>query len=274
MKMNIIWRSLKANGYKMHHSRLLWIHILLPLMAAVVFNLYFFTATWEEREAAELYIQTVAIAFPLMIAIVITLVYEADAEAGSFCMFHMLADKKAKGHLGNFLALLFYGSVSSILAVIGFALLYRGGTGFVHGVQGSGLVGVSKLPMSFFVEITALLLTVNIVSYLLQYMLCYTFGKGVSLGYGIITLLLGALLYLGIGDYIWKWIPCSYGIRMSSYYFIVRTPVKDASLKYFKQYVQEDMENGAWMIAGMTIFLGIIFYLWGNKWEALGSTER
>ncbi len=282
--MNVIWRSLKANLYKMYHSKLLWIHLLLPLAAAVIFTVYFFTASWSELEAVKLYIQAVAIAFPLMIAIVTTLVYEADAEAGSFCMFHTLADRKAKGHMGNLLALLLYGSVACALVVIGFGLLYRGGIVLGEGVAETVLGIESVLPLSFYVEITGLLFGVHIVSYLLQYILCYTYGKGVSLGWGIIGVLLCPLLYLGIGDRIWKWIPFSYGIRMVSYDFIRKIPNdgiafgaggKAANLgeyeRYFLEYVQREWERGAWAIVGVTVLMSILFYLWGNKWESSGS---
>lgn len=282
--MNVIWRSLKANLYKMYHSKLLWIHLLLPLAAAVIFNVYFLTASWSEPEAAKLYIQVVAIAFPLMIAIVTTLVYEADAEAGSFCMFHTLADRKVKGHIGNLLALLLYGSGACILAVIGFEMLYRGGIVFGEGVAGMVLEIESVLPLSFYVEITCLLFGVHIAGYLLQYILCYTCGKAISLGWGIVGLLLSPLLYLGIGDRIWKWIPCSYGIRMVSYDFILNGPDggirfgaggKVANLgeyeRYFLEYVQREWERGAWAIVGVTVLISILFYLWGNKWEPSGG---
>ncbi len=213
-------------------------------------------AAWAEPEAAKLYIQAVAIAFPLMIAIVTTLVYEADAEAGSFCMFHTLADRKVKGHIGNLLALLLYGSGACILAVIGFGMLYRGGIVFGEGVAGMVLEIESVLPLSFYVEITCLLFGVHIASYLLQYILCYTCGKAISLGWGIVGLLQSPLLYLGIGDRIWKWIPCNYGIRMVSYDFILNGPDggirfgaggKVANLveyeRYFLEYVQREWET-------------------------------
>ena len=277
--MNVIWRSLKANLYKMYHSKLFWIHLLLPLAAAVIFNVYFLTASWSELEAVKLYIQAVAIAFPLMIAIVTTLVYEADAEAGGVCMFLTIADRRAKGHMGNILALLLYGSVACALAVIGFGLLYCGGTTFLESVPGGCSGGESVLPLSYYVEITGLLFSVHIVSYLLQYILCYTFGRGLSLGWGMIGLLLSPLLYLGIGDQIWKWIPCSYGIRMVSYDFIQKTSALgtvsvfgnitdlEEYERYFLEYVQQEWRAGAWTIAGVTVLFGITFYLWGNKWE-------
>ena len=278
--MNVIWRCIKANLYKMYHSKLLWIHLLLPLAAAVICNFYFFTASWSELEAVKLYIQAVAIVFPLMIAVVTTLVYDADAESGSFCMFHTLADRKAKGHIGNLLALLLYGSMACALAVIGFGLLYRGGTTFLASASGGCSGSESALPLSFYVEITWLLFSVHIVSYLLQYILCYTFGRGVSLGWGIVGLLLSPLLYLGIGDHIWKWIPFSYGIRMVSYDFIIKisdvgilsdfginTMNLDEYDRYFIEYVQQEWRAGAWTIAGVTVLFGIVFYLWGNKWE-------
>ena len=110
----------------MYHSKLLWLHILLPLLVAVAFNIYFAWASKAESECFKLYLQFLAIIFPLMIAIGTTLVYEADFEAGEFQQLRMLAAQKIKGHLGNLTALLLFGGIASLLAVLGFGLLYRG----------------------------------------------------------------------------------------------------------------------------------------------------
>lgn len=258
--MKMIWVGIKSNLYKIVHSRLLWVHILLPIFSVTVFNLYFWGSSKTEVENVELYFQVIAILFPLMIAIVTTLMYEADCNAGGFQLLRMLPAKKANGHIANLFALIVFGSVAGLVAVIGFGVLYQG-IGYFR-TQSISFV----LPMSFYVEIWGLLLSVNIVGYFIQYVLCYTFGKGVSLGVGIVGLLLVPLLYLGIGDFVWKWIPCSYGLRMLSYYFITNITVLNEP-PYLIAYAVNEVETGTKMIIKITILTGVLFYIWGNTLE-------
>lgn len=262
--MNVIWRSTKSNLYKMCHSKLFWIHLMLPILAAVVFNAYFACNHKSELENAQLYLQVIAILFPIMIAIVTTLVYEADLSAGGCQIVHMLASKKSKGHMGNLFALLFLGSISSLLAVMGFGIIYQGIRLFFFENQNFAL------PLAFYMKAMRILFLVNIAGYCIQYVLCYTLGKGVSLGLGIVGLMLGPLMYLRMGDVVWKWVPCSYGIRMISYYFIINTSGVNRSL-YLVDYVIHELSMGSIFITVITVLSGIVFLIWGNVWEASGT---
>ena len=251
--IKVIWRSIKSNIYKMYHSKLLWMHLLLPISAAIAFNAYFAVTFKTEVENVKLYLQFISILFPFMIAIVTTMVYEADLDAGGFQMFRMLPAKKWKGHLGNLTALLLLGLLASLLAVLGFGLFYRGGGNF-------------SLPILFYLKTTGILFGVNVVGYFIQYVLCYTFGKGVSLSLGFVELLLGPLMYMRMGDFVWKWIPCSYGIRMISYYFGINTSNRNPQ-DYFLDYIANELGVGTKTIVGVTACTVILFYVWGNVWE-------
>lgn len=248
--MKTIRLSVKANLYKMCHSKLIWIHILLPILAATVFNLYFVASGKSKPESVELYLQAIALLFPMMISIVTTMVYEADLSAGKFQLFHMLTDKKYLGHIGNLLALLFLGMAASVLSVAGFGLLFK------------------EMNSFFYIRATGILFCVNLIGYIIQYMVCYTLGRGVSLGLGVVGLLLGPLMYLVMGDFVWKYIPCSYGIRMISYYCIIN--IGDAN-SYLMDYAANELIMGALVITVITILAVVLFCIWGNSWEGFGT---
>lgn len=233
--VTVVWRSVLANLYKLCHLKLLWVHIGLPLFAVVVFRLYFAVSPRPEAESVELYLQAVSMAFPLMIALVVTMMCESDRHAGGFQLLRIVPADRACGHIGNLVALLVLGMVAS------------------------GIAGVD-------INTSLLLFSVNIASYLLQYVVCYTFGKGVSLCLGVVGTLLAPLMYLVLGDGIWYWVPCSYGIRMVSYYLRMGMPLQERNAEIM-QYICMDFRTGAWRIAIVTILAGLLFYVWGRSWQ-------
>lgn len=241
----MVCRSLYSNLYKMCRLKFLWIHIGLPLLAVVIFKLYYLTSMKTETEKVELYLQVIALAFPMMIALVTTMVYENDRNAADFQVLRILSGDKASGHIGNLVALLVLGMVASGIAVVGYSVREK-----------------------FYVNLTMLLFSANIASYLIQYVVCYTFGKGASLWKGVIGTLLAALMYLGIGDSIWYWIPCSYGIRMVSYYLLKQMPVQE-SKAHIIPYVCEDYQVGARWIMVVTALMVVFFYIWGRSWQGV-----
>lgn len=251
--MIMIWRSMKASLYKMVHAKLLWVHLLLPSAAAVICNLYFLSSVKTEWEEVQLYLQIIAMAFPLMIAVVTTMVYEEDYNAGECQLLRMLPSAKWKGHMGNLLALLGLGTVAVGLAVVCFGYVYRGAWTIV-----------------FYGKAAGLLYAVNLAGYLIQYMVCYSFGKGMSLALGITNMLLSALMYMSMGDAVWRWIPCSYGMRMVSYYLL--REVSAAELQtHIIDYVNHDWHMGIVTAAGVTVLLGLLFCIWADKWQGAGA---
>lgn len=265
--MKIVWRSVKSNLYKMVHSHLLWIHILVPVATCAIFNIYFASVDRAEAENVSLYLQAIALAFPIMIAVVTTLLYEADRGAGQFQVISMLPTDKAKGHIGNLSALLLHGGITNLLAVVGFAILYRG-----IGVQFSENQNY-LFPITFYIKASGIFFVINIIGYLIQYMLCYTFGRGISLVTGTTGTLLAALLYLGIGDLIWKWVPSSYGMRMISYYLIMNDEPSNGS-SYLLQYATGEFHMGKKVIAAVLLLAVSLFIVWGNRWEAARVEEE
>lgn len=246
--MKMMWNSFNANMYKMVHLGLLMVHIALPVLAVGVFTAYYMVSSMEEVEKVKLYLQFIALLFPLIMTIIVTYVYERDSYAGSFQLLRMVPANKVWGHLGNLLSMLFLACLASLLAVAGFGLLNRG-------------LGFS---VTFYIRVWCLLWAVNIVGYILQYMVCYTWGKGVSIGVGIVGMLLAPLMCLGIGDKLWKNFPCSYGVRMVTY-FIMKNTSEETSFYY--NYLVHDYRVGGMVVAMTTFMCTIAFYFWGVLWQ-------
>lgn len=245
--MEMIWNCFKANMYKMVHS-LLVVHMILPVLAVGVFTAYYMVSSMEAVEKVKLYLQFIAIIFPLVMAVIVTYVYENDFHAGYFQLFRMVPANKAWGHLGNLLSLLFLGGLAGMIAIVGFGALNRG----------------LGLPIMFYMKAGCLLWMVNIVGYIIQYTVCYTWGKGVSIGLGIVGLLFAPLMCMEMGDKLWKIFPCSYGARMVTY-FIMKNVSDEMSFYY--NYLAHDYRLGSIVIAMITLICSGIFYVWGLLWR-------
>ena len=112
--------------------------------------------------------------------------------------------------------------------------------------------------------VAALLLWESSVSlYLWQLILAFQYGKGVSIGAGIISGLISALMLTGLGDYVWKYVFVCWTGR------IPYTYLQDAL---------GEAGAGEWVsfIPGYLIFTGIsmIYYFWwASHWEGNRISE-
>ena len=55
---------------------------------------------------------------------------------------------------------------------------------------------------------------------MIQYLAVFYFGKGASIGLGIVGSLISALMLTGIGDGIWPIVPWAYSVRLCSYFIM------------------------------------------------------
>lgn len=198
-----------------------------------------------------MYIQAIAMAFPLMAAIVTTVLYELDLKAGTFSNLLVVPCTKTGAHLGNFLPLVLLGFCADMAAICGFGVVFR-------------MMGYMKFPISTFVKLGFIMFGANIAVYVIQYVACFTFGKGVSLGLGILGTLLGPLMYLGLGEALWRFLPPAYGIRLSTYYFKLEYGIL---MEDTAGYASENFSTGWNTVIAVTLFAMVLLLLWGKWWQ-------
>ena len=83
----------------------------------------------------------------------------------------------------------------------------------------SFLLGQNEIPFALYVEISFILFSCQIFIYIWHLFLNFRFSKGASIGIGIIESLLAALMLTGMGDVIWKYMPCAWGARLCNYFW-------------------------------------------------------
>lgn len=253
--MKYFFRVIYSDLYKVLHTRLLWIHLFVPLLGIVLAGGYLLQSSWEETEKIMAYVQLVSIAFPFMITVVVTMLFEAEAAAGKFQNVLLVPCSKMLSHTGNLFSLFMFGMFAGVFAMSGFGVAAK-----VTGLRSMSL---------FFYGITGVYLFItNIAVYFLQYMICFIWGKSISMGVGITGTLLSAMLMYGMGDSIWKWCPYSYGIRCISY-FLYRILKPELYV-----YMAKENRTGIFDVGIVTAGLFALFLVWSLRWQGTREKEE
>lgn len=253
--MKNLFNNIRSDVFKMLHSNILYLHLLVPLLGILVFCGYYSFSPWSEKEKVYGFAQAVAIVFPLMISIGVSMLYEQELKAGNFQAILAAPYSKRIAHGGNFIVLCLLGLLASIFAITGFGAVFR-------------MMGFGKYSMAFYFKLSLIMFFANLALYFMQYIICFITGKGISLSFGIIGTLLSPLLYLGLGDIIWRYIPYGYGIRMAAYYCERYMDFKGS------QAISGDFKAGPAAAGIITAVLAGTFLIWSNLWQGKGTKSE
>ncbi len=194
-------RCLKSDIYKLRHSWYFAVHLLFPVLGAVLMLLYSRFSSGSARNKLAAFVQIIAAAFPFAISIVCQIIAEQELQAGHFQNMLTLPDRK-KAILSKLAILLMSGLFSAALSAV------------LFGVPFSYMTG-TKLPVKFFILIPVVLWAGNIMIYGLHLILAFRFGRNPGISIGVMGSLLSALLQTGMGDGRWFVIPYGLGIRFA-----------------------------------------------------------
>lgn len=260
--MIAMFRLIKADFMKMKRTPFYLIHVCIPIIGVIIFLAYFSGSKLSDVVKLNLYMQALLMTFPILIGIVCSISVQQEAMAGKFK--EMIGTKYGRGQclLSKILMLLFTGSFSLILAIGAFYI------GFQY------LLKQNTLQFSFYVYITLIIFWCQVFIYLFHLWLGINFGSGASIGMGIFESLISALFITGLGDGIWQWIPCGWGIKISNNLFI-RDP---NSIDIFNKVadINVGISNSMSGIKNsilFTILFGIFFLIWFNFHENSGEKQ-
>ena len=199
--MNEFGRYLKSDIYKLRHSWYFAVHLLFPVLGAVLMLLYSRFSSSNELNKLAAFVQITAAVFPFAISIVCQMAAEQELQAGQFQNMLTLPDRK-KTIFSKLAILLLSGLFSAALSTV------------LFGVPFSYITG-TKLPVKFFLLIPIVLWAGNIMIYGLHLILAFRFGRNLGISIGVMGSLLSALLQTGIGTGRWFVIPYGLGIRFA-----------------------------------------------------------
>ncbi|MEG2441403.1 MAG: lantibiotic immunity ABC transporter MutG family permease subunit [Acetivibrio sp.] len=241
------YANLKADIYKIFHTPLWAIHIVIPVIGIVLFVWYDSFSPWKEENKLSTYIQVLSIVFPILIGIITSILAETEEKAGEFQMLLTTEKGKYIPHISKLISLILFGFASAFLALAGF------GIGFMR-------IGYTTFSLLFYVK-TAVLLVLSVIPlYVLEYMVSFLFGKGFGIGIGIVGGLLSALLLTGLGDEIWWYLPWGIAARFSE--GLLRSSLSNTKFFQYKGIMESTM-----CIFLFSLIFMVLLILIFNKWE-------
>lgn len=248
--MREIYDALKSEVYLFLHSKLLWLHIGMPLLGIMVFCSYYAYVPWADTDKIFMYLQAVVLAFPLLVAIIMGMSYDDEKEAAHFSRMLAAPYSRRVVHFGKLATLTFMGMLAAFAAIVGFGISSKG-------------MGNDALSMAGYLEVFGVVLVCHLCLYIVQYVVSFEFGKGSGLSLGIFNVLMSALMYTGLGDSIWYFLPCAWSIRMVSY-------LTQYSIYHIgNALIKSELIKGCGMIELITILSVVGFNLWASKWQGI-----
>ncbi|MGG6313664.1 lantibiotic immunity ABC transporter MutG family permease subunit [Paenibacillus macerans] len=193
-------RSLRSELIKLRRQPMLWVHLLVPLAGMGIFLGYYAYTPFLPASKVSGYLQVLAVAFPTLIGMVCAIAADQEADAGRYQQLLALPSRLVP-LASKLTLLLLLGFGSTLLASVGF------GAGFLY------LLNQSLYSLGFYVKAAGILFGSCIFLYALHLYVSLRFGKGASIGLGILGSLTAALLLTGLGDRNWIYIPYAWAAR-------------------------------------------------------------
>lgn len=252
--MREFYHAVKSEGYLFLHSKLLGLHIGVPLLGILLFCSYYAYAPWDDEDKILMYLQAITLAFPLLIAIIMGMSYDDEKEAAEFSRMLTAPYNRRVVHLAKLAMLIFMGMLAAFVAIVGFGMI-------------SNSMGNHALSMAGYFEMFGVVWVCHLCLYVCQYVVSFEFGKGSGLALGIFNTLMSALMYTGLGDRIWYFLPGAWGIRMVSYLTQYSVYHRVNAL------IKTEMIKGCGMIGLITIMSLVGFNLWASKWQGIRAQD-
>lgn len=250
-------KLLKSEWLKTKHTALRWIHLIMPVLGACIFLAYSAISPWDTSIKLTFYFEALSLAFPLLISIVTGLSAEQEQMAGGLQNMLSVTALRIKVLVGKLLMLVLLALVALILAVG----LYAMGFGFIEGQDAPG--------PSLYLWLLAALFASNLFLYQLHLFVSLRFGKGASIGLGVVGSLLAALMLTGLGDTIWYAVPWAWSVRFCDQLIQLEATLPlDTAL-----FIKQELLYGVFVMLPMLLLMTAFVLLWFRRYEGHASNE-
>lgn len=244
-------KNLHADLMKIKGTPIKLAHILIPIITSGLFLMYYSFSAWNENTRIIAFYQTVGAGFPVLIGIFTASMIKQEQNAGGFQNLLTLPQKVA-AFLSKVLLLLIFSMFSVLLTTVifwfGFCRILKNNT-----------VGMGICMMAAFVMWCS-----SIPLYIWQMILAFRFGEGVSIGAGILSGLVSALMLTGLGEYIWKYTFVSWTSRIPYTYLKFMLGESGAI---------NELEAVIPIYCIFTVISMVYYLLWASRYEGSKISE-
>ena len=242
---------LRSEFYKIKHTWIPWVHLILPVLYALLFYGAAKTTSlksFDDMDVIQNYLVLLGAVLPIICGAVTSKVIDMEASAGRFQVLLSTTKSRSKAYIGKLLVLLVSFLFSASFAITIFAMLF--------GRQST---------VAWLIELF-LIVVGSLSTYMIHLWVSIMLGGGASIGLGFVETLIALLSMTGLGEKIWYFLPCTWSSRLSAIY-VVGSKLTDSSylLKEFNM----------WMCVAIPITL-VIFassLLWFNRWDGKSLSE-
>ena len=244
-------RNLHADLLKMKGLPITLAHILIPMITGGLFLAYYAISGWSENTKIIAFYQAVGAGFPVLIGIFTASIMEQEQNAGA-CQNLLTLRKKTVAFLSKVILLLIFSLFSVLLATGIFCF------GF-YKILGCSTVSIVTYLISAFIMWCG-----SIPLYIWQMFFAFRFGKGVSIGVGIISGLVSALMLTNLGMFVWKYVPVSWTGRISYAYLQIALGESGAI---------NEMKSVIPIFCVVTVISMVYYLFWASRWEGSKISE-
>ena len=243
--------SIKSELYKIKHTWLPWVHIVLP----IAYSLLFYVASkttglknFGEGDILETYFVLLGGVIPIICSFIISKVVDMEASAGRFQVLLATTKSRTKAYLGKLIVLELGFVISLALAIIIFAIL-TGYQNILDWIIEGVLIFMSSLSL-----------------YMIHFWVSIVLSSGASIGLGFVETMITLLSMTILGDRIWYFIPCTWVSRLPAMYIMVD---KASDPSYFYR----EFRLWSFVASFIILILCISSIIWFNRWDGKSASE-
>lgn len=244
-------KNIQADLLKMRGHPITLAHILIPVITSGLFLFYYSFSSWSENLKIIAFYQAVGAGFPVLIGIFTASIMEQEQNAG-MCQNLLTLRKKTVAFLSKVVLLLVFSLFSVLLTAVIF------GIGFYK------ILGCSTVGILTYMIAAIIMWCGSVPLYIWQMILAFWFGKGVSMGVGIVSGLVSALMLTNLGMFIWKYIPVSWTSRIPYTYLRIALGEPGAI---------SELRAVIPIVCVFTVISLVYYIFWVSRWEGSKITE-
>lgn len=244
-------KNLRADLLKMKGLSIALAHLLIPIITSGVFLIYYAFSPWDADTKIVAFYQAVGAGFPVLIGIFMAVLMEQEQNAGNFQ--NLLAmPAKMMAFFSKLLILFLF----SLFAVLLTTVIFEAG---FYRISGNHTISIGNCLLAAFIMWCS-----SIPLYIWQMILAFQFGKGISIGAGIVSGLVCALMLTELGTFVWKYIPAAWTGRIPYCYF---------KLVSGETAVREEIKTVIPVYGIFTLVSMVYYFIWASCWEGNKISE-